>query len=55
MGSGTTAAVAIKNRRQYLGCELNSDYQALQQERITAEEKIIEEENNQTTLEEFFN
>jgi hypothetical protein len=38
-----------------LGCELNSDYQALQQERITAEEKIIEEENNQTTLEEFFN
>jgi DNA modification methylase len=55
MGSGTTAAVAIKNGRQYLGCELNSDYQALQQERITAEEKIIEEENNQTTLEEFFN
>jgi len=55
MGSGTTAAVAIKNGRQYLGCELNSDYQALQQERITAEEKIIKEENNQTTLEEFFN
>jgi DNA modification methylase len=55
MGSGTTAAVAIKNRRQYLGCELNHDYQTLQQERITAEEKIIEVEDNQTTLEEFFN
>jgi DNA modification methylase len=55
MGSGTTAAVAIKNGRQYLGCELNNDYQALQQERITAEEKVIEEENNRTTLEEFFN
>jgi DNA modification methylase len=55
MGSGTTAAVAIKNGRQYLGCELNHEYQSLQQERITAEEKIIEEENNQTTLEEFFN
>jgi DNA modification methylase len=55
MGSGTTAAVAIKNRRQYLGCELNHDYQSLQQERITAEEKVIKEEDNQTTLEEFFN
>jgi DNA modification methylase len=55
MGSGTTAAVAIKNRRQYLGCELNHDYQSLQQERITAEEKIIKEEDSQTTLEEFFN
>jgi DNA modification methylase len=55
MGSGTTAAVAIKNRRQYLGCELNHEYQSLQQERITAEEKIIKVEDNQTTLEEFFN
>jgi len=55
MGSGTTAAVAIKNRRQYLGCELNKDYESLQQERITAEEKVIKEEDSQTTLEEFFN
>lgn len=34
MGSGTTAMVAKQNNRQYLGCELNSDYAELQQERI---------------------
>jgi DNA modification methylase len=34
MGSGTTAAVASQLGRQYLGCELNSEYQALQVERI---------------------
>lgn len=34
MGSGTTAAVALQNRRQYLGCELNPDYKPLQDERI---------------------
>ena len=34
MGSGTTAAGAIKNGRQYIGCELNADYEHLQQERI---------------------
>lgn len=34
MGSGTTAMVAKQNNRQYLGCELNSDYAQLQQERI---------------------
>jgi len=34
MGSGTTAAVAIQHERQYLGCELNPEYAALQQERI---------------------
>jgi DNA modification methylase len=34
MGSGTTAAVSIKHGRQYLGCELNEDYKALQDERI---------------------
>ncbi len=33
MGSGTTAAVAKKHGRQYLGCELNLDYGVLQQER----------------------
>lgn len=26
MGSGTTAQVALNNGRQYLGCELNSEY-----------------------------
>ncbi len=36
MGSGTTAAVALEHGRQYLGCELNESYDALQQERIRA-------------------
>ena len=34
MGSGTTAAVALQHGRTYLGCELNPEYGALQQERI---------------------
>ena len=34
MGSGTTAQVAMQHGRQYLGCELNPEYGALQQERI---------------------
>jgi DNA modification methylase len=34
MGSGTTAAVALQHGRAYLGCELNLEYGALQQERI---------------------
>jgi len=34
MGSGTTAQVALDNNRQYLGCELNSEYKALQNERL---------------------
>jgi len=34
MGSGTTAQVALDNNRQYLGCELNPEYKALQDERL---------------------
>ena len=34
MGSGTTAAVAVLNGRNYLGCELNSAYKELQDIRI---------------------
>ena len=34
MGSGTTAAVAQRLNRHYLGCELNTDYEALQKERL---------------------
>lgn len=34
MGSGTTAQVALQHGRQYIGCELNPAYEALQQERI---------------------
>jgi DNA modification methylase len=36
MGSGTTAAVAIANGRDYLGCELNLAYKELQDARIGA-------------------
>lgn len=38
MGSGTTAAVAIEHGRRYLGCEINTEYAALQEERIGAAE-----------------
>lgn len=34
MGSGTTAQVARQYGRQYLGCELNPDYEQLQRERL---------------------
>jgi len=34
MGSGTTAQVAVKHGRKYLGCELNKEYEKLQNERL---------------------
>ena len=37
MGSGTTAQVAMQWDRNYLGCELNPEYGALQNERIQQE------------------
>ena len=45
MGSGTTAAVAVRHGRQYLGCELNPKYGPLQQERIgkAAPEPIVQQ------------
>jgi len=36
MGSGTTAMVATQHGRQYLGCELNPEYVALQEARLSA-------------------
>jgi site-specific DNA-methyltransferase (cytosine-N4-specific) len=45
MGSGTTAAVAIKHGRNYLGCELNPAYKELQDERI---QKVTDEINQQS-------
>ena len=42
MGSGTTAAMALKLGRQYLGCELNEDYKPLQEERIAKESRPLE-------------
>jgi DNA modification methylase len=35
MGSGTTAQVAQNLGRQYLGCELNTEYEALQKKRLS--------------------
>jgi DNA modification methylase len=35
MGSGTTAQVAQDLGRQYLGCELNPEYKALQKKRLS--------------------
>ena len=34
MGSGTTAMMAKKHNRNYIGCELNEDYASLQTDRI---------------------
>jgi DNA modification methylase len=42
MGSGTTAAMALKLGRQYLGCELNEDYKPLQEERIAKESRPLD-------------
>ena len=36
LGSGTTALVAIKNRRQYVGIELNPSYVSMAKNRISA-------------------
>lgn len=42
MGSGTTAAAALTHNRQYIGCELNKDYESLQLERLaTVTPKLI--------------
>ena len=35
MGSGTTAMMAKKHGRHYLGCELNKEYASLQSDRIS--------------------
>jgi len=41
MGSGTTAAVALQHGRQYIGCELNQDYEKLQNQRISSVNPIL--------------
>ena len=42
MGSGTTAQVAQSLGRQYIGCELNPAYAALQQKRIAQQSFMLE-------------
>jgi DNA modification methylase len=46
MGSGTTAVVAKNNDRQYIGCELNSEYAELAEKRI--KESVV------STLKDYF-
>jgi DNA modification methylase len=41
MGSGTTAQVALQHGRQYLGCELNLEYQPLQNQRINQPAQLV--------------
>ena len=36
LGSGTTAMVAKKHNRAYIGCELHKDYASLQTDRINS-------------------
>ena len=50
MGSGTTAAVALQHGRQYLGCELNTEYGALQAERINEATEAVAEAAAQPDL-----
>jgi len=37
MGSGTTAVVAIKLLRKYIGCEINPEYVKIAEQRISEE------------------
>jgi len=42
MGSGTTALVAIKNQRKYIGCELNPEYIKIAEKRIANERGLFD-------------
>lgn len=50
MGSGTTGAVAILNKRHYIGCELNREYIDMANNRIADAVKIA----NQITFDDLF-
>ena len=50
MGSGTTGAVAILNKRHYIGCELNKAYIEMANKRIADAVKIA----NQVTFDDLF-
>jgi DNA modification methylase len=42
MGSGTTALVAVKNFRNYIGCEINPDYVKIAEQRIADERGLFD-------------
>lgn len=57
MGSGTTGAVAVLNKRHYIGCELNKEYIEMANKRFADATKIANQvsfddllSNNQTTF-----
>jgi DNA modification methylase len=43
MGAGTTAVVAIKNLRNYIGCEINPEYIKIAEARIAQEKGLFNE------------
>ena len=43
MGSGTAAVVAVKNMRNYIGCELNPEYAKIAEQRIADERGLFNE------------
>jgi len=43
MGSGTTAVVAVKNLRKYIGCEINPEYIKIAELRIANERGLFNE------------
>jgi DNA modification methylase len=51
MGSGTTAAVAMKHGRRYLGCELNQEYAKLQKARIDESTDLFSREHTDSEIE----
>jgi DNA modification methylase len=46
MGSGTTALVAMKNFRNYIGCEQNPEYVKIAEQRIANERGLFDEERS---------
>jgi DNA modification methylase len=52
MGSGTTACVAIKNNRRYVGIELNQDYIEIANRRIAMVEAEVRLSNSQIAISE---
>ena len=46
MGSGTTAAVAKSLKRDYLGCELHDDYDALIHKRVNEVSETVTDDKS---------
>jgi DNA modification methylase len=54
-GSGTTGLVAMRNNRKYLGCELNSEYISIANERLKpVETEIKNKEITESLIQNYF-